>query len=441
MIKERKKITKYNIKKTKTQIIREYLRTVGVSFLVAFIITTFLTFHARNEMIKNLYIMPENQEAIDKKVAEQIILQSNLLEGLSTKSCSVCMHVGDLYQTIADYKNAEMAYRFAIEKAKPKNYKPYYKLICVLLEQDKIDDAEEILNNIIDHTELNLIKFKTRSNIVLGDKYYSIGKFLSAAKSYEKAEFYYNKLSKKDSTVENSIKNRIINSYIQVADVMVRSGYNSNAVRFLHKAEKYDKNNFKIRYKLAIVLSDLDPEKSVDYFEELLNEIPQDIDYGVYGTALMKAANVADLDGRPTDAKYYRYKIHSVDLFVNRKVVYKNDFETFVKSFKVRKNFFTYPLKPTFAFLNVSNLDIKTLKADFVLSHKDKVFETITKTVATSKEPLYSNGYEPKDISVKFNKKIFTKKELQYYTIKVYLYKDAKFKTLVSEIKIPRTSF
>ena len=441
MIKEKKKNTKYNRRKTKVQIITEYIRTVGVSLLTAIIVTTGLTMHARHEMIKNLYIGIEQQEAIDKKVAEQIILQSNLLENLSSKSCSVCIHVGDLYQTVADYKNAEMAYRFAIEKVKPDNYKPYYKLICVLLAQDKIEDAEYILNGIKDITSLNLIKFKTRSNIVLGDKNYSIGKFLSAAKCYEKAEFYYNKLSKKDKKVEESIRNRVINSYIQVADVMVKSGYNSEAVRFLKKAETYNKDDFRIRYKLAIVLSDLDPEKSVAYFEDLLNEIPQDIDYGVYCAALMKAANIADLDNRPTKAKYYRYKIHSVDLFVNRKVVYKNDIETIIKSFRTRKIFFTYPLKAVFTFANVSNNDIKTLKADFVLSHKDKVFETVTKTIATGKTPLYSNGYDPIDVTVQFARKIFTKRELGYYTVKVYLYKDERFKTLVSEIRVPKKSF
>ena len=109
MIKEKKKNTKYNRRKTKVQIITEYIRTVGVSLLMAIIVTTGLTMHARHEMIKNLYIDVEQQEAIDKKVAEQIILQSNLLEDLSSKSCSVCTHVGDLYQTVADYKNAEMA--------------------------------------------------------------------------------------------------------------------------------------------------------------------------------------------------------------------------------------------------------------------------------------------------------------------------------------------
>jgi len=326
-------------------------------------------------------------------------------------------------------------------KAKPDTYKPYYKLLCVLLELEDFDSANALLTNVRDYTNKNLIKFKTRSYITMGDKYYSIGKFLSAAKSYEKADYYYNKFSKKDNKIEESIKERIINSYIQAADIMVKTGLNSDAVRFLKKAEKYNNKDFNIRYKLAIVLSDSDPEKSVEYLEKLLEEKPQDIDYSVYGTALMKAANIADLDGRTTQAKYYRYKIHSIDMFINRKVIYKNDLEVDLKSFKLNKVFFTYPLKATYSFLNVSNADIINLYADFVLTSKGKTIETISTAISDKNSPLLSYTFEPNLINIKFNKKFFTKKELENYTIKVFVYKDDKYKTLVTENSIPLKSF
>ena len=85
----------------------------------------------------------------------------------------------------------------------------------------------------------------------------------------------------------------------------------------------------------------------------------------------MKAAHIADLDGRPTKAKYYRYKIHSIDLFINRKVVYANDIEPEIVSFVAKKVFFKYPILADFKFINVSSLDIVNLNADFVLTIKD----------------------------------------------------------------------
>lgn len=438
MIKEKKKNTKYNFKKTKKQLLLEYLRTVFCSILFAIIFTSFLALHARNEMIKNLYTDADEQQKLDKELAQQIISQSNLIKDLQSKNYIICMHVGDLYETAGDYKNAEIAYELAVRKAKQGNYKPYYKLIYVLAEQENFAKADEILNSIKDHTNKGLIKFKTRSYIVIGDKYYSIGKFIKAGKSYEKADFYYNTFSKKDNVIDESIKKRIINSYVQAADIMVKTGMNSDAVRFLQKAEKYNPENFNVRYKLAIVLSDLDPEKSVAYLEKLLKEIPQDIDYGVYNNALLKAANIADLDNRPAKAKYYRYKIHSIDMFVNRKVIYKNDIEIVLKSFSAKKVFFTYPLKAVYEFSNISNIDIVNLKGDFVLTVDDKPVETVTKTISDKNKPLYSNSETQNEVNIKFKKKIFTKKELDNYKVKIYLYKDEKYKTLAGENAIPR---
>ena len=419
----------------------EYLRTILCSFILAVIITVCLTIHARNEMIKDIFESDNTQKIMDRKVALEIILNTNLLKDLKNKTYSVCMHAGEICEIAEDYKDAQDAYELAIRKSKPGNYKPYYKLICVLVAQQKFEDADAVLNNIKDVSNKNLVKFKTRAYITIGDKYYSIGKFLSAARTYESAKFYYDKFEKKDKKIDEAIVERIINSYIQTADLMVKTGLNSDAVRFLKKAEKYAPDNLNLKYKLAIVLSDSDPEKSVEYLETLLEKIPQDIDYSVYNSALIKSANIADLDGRPTKAKYYRYKIHSIDMFINRKVVYKNDIETELKSFTIKKALFSYPLKATYQFLNVSNNDIFNLKGDFILCINNKEVETVTQQIANKNKPLYSYTDTPNNVEIKFNKKIYTKKELENYNIKIYLYKDPKYKTYIGENKIPLKSF
>ena len=132
------------------------------------------------------------------------------------------MQTGKICEIAKDYTDAQMAYELAIKKAKPNTFKPYHKLIIVLVEQEKFKEANDILENIHDTSDKNLINFKTRAFLTIGDKYYSIGKFLSAAKSYENAKFYYDKFNKKDKKIEKSIDNRIINSYIQTADIMVK---------------------------------------------------------------------------------------------------------------------------------------------------------------------------------------------------------------------------
>lgn len=437
MIKEKKKISKYNFNKTRSQIIQEYVRTVVCSSLLAIVLTSFLAIHARNEMIKNISYVQENAHNIDKKLAQQIIENSNLTTDLESKKYSICLRAGELYETIGNYELAHYAYKLAVKKAPLGNYTPYYKLICLLSAQNKQEEALAILKNIPDVTSKKLIKFKTRSYIVIGDKYYSNGKFLSAAKNYEKANSYYNRFSKKDNKIVESLEYRLVNAYVQTADIMVKTGLNSDAVYFLKKAETHAPDDYNIKYKLAIILSDSNPEESVKYLDKLVKERPQDVDNRVYGNAFLKAANIADLDGRHTDAKYYRYKIHSMDLFVNNKVVYPNDIETNLLTFTIKKEFFTYPLELVYSFSNVSSVDIINLCADFVLTHNGNPVETITQTVASKDEPLLLYAEQPNTVQVEFKKKVFTRKELENYSIELYLYKDDKYKTLVDKIKIP----
>ena len=53
---------------------------------------------------------------------------------------------------------------------------------------------------------------------------------------------------------------------------------------------------------------------------------------------------------------------------------------------------------------------------------------------------LESNGGITPIITAKFCKNIFTKKELEQYVIDIYLYKDEKFKTLISTMPVPLKS-
>ena len=218
MIKEKPKKSKYNDLKTKAQIIREYLITVFVSMCIAVIFTTSLTIKAREEMLADIFSESSKKTKIDVNYAKQMVAEGHYLDDLQKKNYRVCMHVGELYETIEDYRSAEYAYNLAINKRRNGVLKPYYKMVAVLAAQEKFDEANDIIDSIDDCPTKELLRFKTRSYIVIGDKYYSMGKVLSAAKSYEQAKFYYDKFTKKDKKVEEAIKIRIINSYIKVAD-------------------------------------------------------------------------------------------------------------------------------------------------------------------------------------------------------------------------------
>ena len=168
-----------------------------------------------------------------------------------------------------------------------------------------------------------------------------------------------------------------------------------------------------------------------------MDKIPQNIDYGVYSKALMKAANISELEGNSARAKYYRYKIHSVDIFVDRKVVYKNDFEIYLEEFNVRKFWLAYRLNAVYKIKNISHKNITNLSASFVLRQGDKVLETVTVRCVGKNKPLFANNGVTDEIKVAFKKNIFTKNELRQYLIDIYLFKDEEYKTPVYTMKVP----
>ena len=434
MIKEKAK--KKKNEKSIAKIVSEFMKTIFLSFLFSVVVTVFLSWHARNEMIKNLYLSKQDKITIDRSVALRLISETDLTKSLGKKNYAVCMQVGQLYEAAGDYLQAEFAYRLAAEKSKNGNYTAYYKLAEALIAQDKFDEVNYLLDSITDYQNVKLIKFKTRVNISLGDKYYSMGKFLKAATAYENAKYYYDKFSKQDKLISNSIINRLINSYISAADVIVKNGYNTEAVVFLKKALKYDPESINIKYKLAIVLSDLDPQASIEYFEDLMKSKPQYVDYSTYNKTLIKAANIYELEGQNTKAKYYRYKSHSLDIFVDQKVIYKNDFEVKPVSIKFSKFLFTYKVKANFEIFNLSGVDINKMYAEFVFKQNNNPKEVIVQKCATKQSPLLSNSMEAKNLNVEFGHNIFTKKELENYSIELYLYKDKNFKTLIDKYSI-----
>lgn len=441
MIKERKEKYRKDKKKDFINELLGYLRTATISFLAATVFTILLSFHARSEMIKNLYVQKGERLKFERQLAQKIVAHSDYTKSLSDSNYSICLQVGRLYETAGDYHKAEYAYYLAMQKAPSGVYTPYYKLVVTLIELGKIEEAEKLINQVQDTSDINLIRFKTRAYIVLGDKYMSGFKFLKAAEHYEKANYYYSRLKRQDKVVKKSLEDRLVNSYIETAGVIVKNGYNRDAVRFLNKALRYDPDNNIIKYRLAIIYADLDPVKSVELFEYLMEKIPQNIDPNVYNTALIKAANINDIEGNSIKSKFYRYRIHSIDLFINNKVIYKDEIETYISSFEVKKVLFRYKIKAVFKFQNNSARDINKMTAEFVLRQKEHKKDERTVHCVSKKNPLYSNGAKTKDIEVSFWGNIFTRKDLESYYIDIYLYKDPKFKTFVGSFKLPSKSF
>ena len=164
MIKEKEKKERF-IQKTKTQIIKEYLRTVFYSFFIALIFTVLLSFHARSEMIKNLYENKGMRNKINQELAKQLVQKSDFMKDLRTKNYAICLQVGNIYESAGDYEKAQQAYELALEKATYGTYTPYYRLSRVLILQGKMEEAQTIIKSVISF--LNLKCCRTLSSMPL----------------------------------------------------------------------------------------------------------------------------------------------------------------------------------------------------------------------------------------------------------------------------------
>ena len=143
--------------------IKNYARTIAIAFIAATFFTAILTIHARNEMLKNFYANETERKKMDEVIARQLVAQSDMIQTLANKKYAVCLNVGNLYETVQDYHNAEYAYRLAVSKAKRGMYTPYYKLATVLISQGKYDEAEELIASVADEKNKDLINFKTKA--------------------------------------------------------------------------------------------------------------------------------------------------------------------------------------------------------------------------------------------------------------------------------------
>jgi len=68
-----------------------YVRTIIITFFIGTIIAILLSFHARSEMIKNLYESKEEKSIIEKQIAQQIVSKTDFIKSLNGKNYAICM--------------------------------------------------------------------------------------------------------------------------------------------------------------------------------------------------------------------------------------------------------------------------------------------------------------------------------------------------------------
>ena len=408
----------------------KYFNTFFVAFLLALAVVITASIHARMSIDDELYITKESQSKLKRKFTESILSQEEALGKIYSDDYKYNIYIAGLNQSIGNFEKAEFYYKRAIYLAPMATYEHYLKLIALYLEYDKPQKAEEIESTVDDKSDQKLIKFKCNANILLGDYYYKHNEAKLANKKYTSANFYFNKLKRRVVRVREYIENGLLASNTKIADGFVKEQNYLEAYRYLKKAEKNAPDSILIKYKLALVLSHINPMKAIEYFDYIKVREPQNISFYLYYETLMRAAEISKIRGNMPEAKLYTYKASSAKSFYENNVVNPDviNFDFIHSKIQTSKKSDKFSLK--FRVTNATSQNIYNLQMDTIFLMNGKPVAKFNQTLYDKDKMLHVGETSPV-ININYNAPQHYKKiEYPKVSFEIYLYKNPKYKYL-----------
>ncbi len=418
------KFKKFDIFKIK------YLTTFFTAFLLAVFTVTGIIINARLSIEDKLYITKEHKSKFYKKFTASILSQEEFLGKMYSDDYKFNIYIGGLYQTIDNFEKAEFYYKRAIQLAPDATYEHYLKLIILYLENNKPEFAESVENSIRTRSNQRFIKFKCNTNILIADYYYKHNNPLLANKKYKIAEYYFNKLNVRKVKIREYINNGILASNVKIADNFVAKKNYREAYRYLRRAEKSAPGNLTVKYKIALVLSYINPQKAVEYFEIIKNKEPQLVSFYLYYETLMRTADICRSREDIPSSKLYTYKAGSIKNFYQNNIINSDNIEfDFLQSkIQTAKKNDKFILK--FRIKNISSFNISNMKMDILIYRKKHLSASYTKTFF-DKAPLKQNEISPIITVIHTGSKHYKKIAYPDISFEIYVYKNEKYKTLI----------
>lgn len=372
----------------------EYLKTISITLLVAFICIIAMLFSMQHRIYDKNVQKQIEEDAIDYNLIDVIIKKNKDLEAKSPSDYKINLKLGTLYEIKKDYNNSELEYMKAIDKAPCTDYKPPYRLALLYLHINKLEKAEEIMDNIDDEADKNLIKYKADVYEKLGDAYYNSAQYDEAIDRYNQALFYWKIL--KDRKEIAYVQNSLASSYVYLADEEVSDMQPQDAITSLKNALSMF-NVPILKYKLALLLMSENPDEASQYFEEVYEKAPELINYDTYNNFLSTMAQETDSEGDIAKAQLYQYKQKKVKEFFETNVLSIDDIALEDVEARITPNNW---LRKNNIYLeaklrNVSKTPIDSLFIQIVFKDKNEVIGDYTEQIINKKLPLYPGNYSP----------------------------------------------
>ncbi|MBS4759994.1 MAG: tetratricopeptide repeat protein [Clostridium sp.] len=373
---------------TKIEIL-EYIRTILIALLVALVIASVATGCSKVIAEHHSRMLAKiSNNAKDTELIGYLISKYNQEAIKNPGDYSINVRLGNLYELLFSYDQAEEQYKKAISKSPYGVYSSYLGLANLYVKMGRYNQALNIVKRLKNTNHKPLLVAKGDFYMNLGDALWEKSKFEDAVKQYKIAFFYYKKV---DSTKKDSAINGILDCYNKIADVDYRHHSIYHAIESLETALLYKETPI-IYYKLAVLYKDIDPMQANSYMEKTYKTDPGIINFDIYEEILLKLINYYYYNGKDVETDLYKQKLKIIKNFQKRYVITEDDVKINIISLKYKENFFKTKknLKVKFKIENSSKYDFNSLFLIAKLRDENKSIEVFSQRFYSKKKPLKS---------------------------------------------------
>ena len=418
----------------------EYLKTIFITILItSFIIAGILGF-IQYQVCENQERKPAKEDTIDYYLIGLLIDKNEYLKIQNPDNYKINMRLGTLYEIKKRYRDSELEFKNAIEKAPYGEYKPSYMLALLYVHLGYLDRAQATMDDLDEKPDKKLIKYKAIIYNKLGDKYYEKGDYEEAALKYQKSLSYYTVINSKEIKL---VKSNLASSYVYLAEEKINEMEIDEAIHYLQLAKSII-NAPIVRYKLALLSIKDNPELSEKYFDEVYKEAPELINYDAYYKFMLQLANEASLNGDYVLSKLYNYKAKKIKEYAEANVIDINDISLDYMDAEISSNNWLskYVVKVEFRIKNVSDKNINSMYLEIVLKDGDKVINDYFEQFVNEKSILKAGKMTPLIVIKTATERKFNKQDTpREITAQIYVAKSPKAdKLLLQEVKMQKES-
>jgi len=378
---------------SRIEVFLEYLKTIALTILSMSLVLALFLFIVQQNVYEDTAQREAADDSIEYYLVGVLIEKNKYLENKSPDDYRINLKLGVLYEISKDYPNSEAQYKMAITKAPFDEFKPQYKLANLYIKENKLGEAQALMDNIDERPNKYLIRYKAETYFKIAEKFYNVGDYLTAISKYQKSLFYYERIH---SPKIKDVKDSLASAYVYLAETLVDELKISEATNALLTANELVDAPI-IKYKLALLLIKDDPDAAYKYFEDVLKEEPGIIDFDVYYNFLMTLSGAANQAGNTAEADLYSYKAKKFKEYFAKNIMSVGDLRIEFANGKMTANRWSKKcnLNLEFQLKNTSGNKISSVFTHVTFKDGKEILSEYSKQIIDDNSVLNANSTTP----------------------------------------------